>query len=111
MSDFPAWRPLAERTRQALGLLDYDVPRCLPHEPGACGGDYAHHALANLAALKAVVEHRIAHLGPGSDALVGEVHAGVSAQLAAEDPCDQGHGSDDDDGTGGPSRIPDAPRA
>lgn len=85
------WKPLAERTRQALDLLGYSVPRCLPGEPDACGGDFAHHSLAHLAALRAVVEHRIAHLGNGSAALVEEIRTRVSAELATHDPCEQGH--------------------
>jgi hypothetical protein len=91
-TDYAAWKPLAERTREALELLGYGVPRCLPGEPEACGGDYAHHSLAHLAALKAVVEQRITHLGNSSAPLVEEICAKVSAELSADDfPCDQGH--------------------
>ena len=85
------WKPLAESTRQALSLLNYEVPACLPGEPEACGGSFASHTLAHLAALRAVVEHRIAHLGEGSQPMVEDIYASTLATLRAGDPCDQGH--------------------
>ncbi|HEV8653307.1 MAG TPA: hypothetical protein VG276_28910 [Actinomycetes bacterium] len=91
--DYAAWKPLAEATRQALDLLGYGTPRCLPGEPEACGGNFAEHALGHLAALKAVVEHRIAHLGEGSGPMVEQVYAATLATLRRTDPCDQGHQS------------------
>jgi hypothetical protein len=86
------WRALAERTRGALELLDYGVPRCLPGEPEACGGDDAHHALANLAALRAVVDYKIAHLGDGSAPMVEAIRARVAAELEVDGDCDTHHG-------------------
>lgn len=82
------WRAVAEATREALALLGYATPACLPGEPGECGGSDAEHAAANLGALRAVVEHRITHLGPCSRPLVDEVAARIRAELAAGPPCD-----------------------
>lgn len=76
MTDYPQWKPLAERTREALGLLGYKVPACLPGEPEACGGNFAEHAAAYLAALKAVIEVRIGH-----------VEARVRFDVAPGEPC------------------------
>ena len=89
--DRPKWKPIAERTREALGLLGWEVPACLPGEPLACGGDFAEHTLGHLAALKAVVEDRIAHLGDGSAPMVEEIYTSTLATLRTEPPCDQGH--------------------
>lgn len=91
VDDYPKWRPVAEDTRQALELLGWGVPRCLPGEPEACGGSFAHHALAHLATLKAIVEVRIGHLGDGSQPMVEQIYQHALAQLGAEDPCNQGH--------------------
>lgn len=85
------WRQVAEATREALALLGYPVPDCLPGEPGACGGSDAEHAAANLGALRAVVEHRITHLGPEAGPLVDGAAIGVRDQLTAGPACDQGH--------------------
>jgi hypothetical protein len=85
------WRALAVDTRAALELLGYGVPRCLPGEPEACGGDDAEHALAHLAALAAVVDFRLGHLGPGSEPLVAMIRGRVAAELEAGGDCDQGH--------------------
>lgn len=94
--DYPKWQPVAESTRQALELLGWGMPRCLPGEPEACGGNYAEHAAANLGVLKAVVEERITHLGPGSESLVDQVYADSVARLHAEPPCGRpGHGLGD----------------
>jgi hypothetical protein len=90
---YPGWAPLARDTRAALALLGHPLPNCLPGEPAACGGSYAEHALAHLAALRAVVEHRISHLGPGSEAMVETIYASTLAALLADDDCGQpGHG-------------------
>jgi len=85
------WRPVAEATREALHQLGYGTPACLPGEPEECGGSDAEHAAANLGALRAVVEHRIVHLGPEAAPLVEAVTARVRAELAAGPPCDQDH--------------------
>lgn len=88
----PGWRELAESTREALRLLGYGTPDCLPGEPGECGGSYAEHATAHLAALRAVVNQRITHLEQEARAMVREISASVAAKLAEGDDCDQGHG-------------------
>ncbi len=88
---YPAWKPLANRTREALELLNFGMPRCLPGEPEACGGNFAEHALGHLAALKAVVEYHIGHLGEGSAPMVEEIYTNTLAILHTESPCDQGH--------------------
>lgn len=89
--DYPGWQPLAVDTRQALILLRYGVPECLPGEPGACGGNFAEHTLANLGALRAVVEHHIRHLGADAMPLIEQIYARTRDQLAAEPPCGQKH--------------------
>ncbi len=96
---YPKWQPLAERTRQALRLLGYDVPDCLPGERGACGADFAQHAAAFLGALQAVVEHRLIHLGAGMRPLVDEICATTREQLQAAEACEEhpavpGHGDE-----------------
>jgi hypothetical protein len=85
------WQPLATSTRQALRLLGWGSPDCLPGEPEACGGSFAEHAAAHLAALRAVVEHRTAHLGAGAGPMVETVYAETLATLREGDPCEQGH--------------------
>jgi hypothetical protein len=86
------WAPLAVSTRQALLLLDYDIfPDCLPGELHPCGGSFAEHAAAHLAALRAVVEHRITHLGADAQPMVEQIYTATLAGLRAGDPCDQGH--------------------
>ena len=52
------WADLARHSRQALAELGYALkPRCLPDEPEACGGTFADHVMAQLAAIKAVADH------------------------------------------------------
>lgn len=85
------WRPVAEATRETLAQLGYPVPACLPGEPEECGGTDAEHTAANLGALRAVVEHRITHLGPEALPLVEDVAGRIRAELAAGPRCDQGH--------------------
>lgn len=90
-SVYPGWKPLAERTREALALLGYQVPACLPGEPEACGENFVMHAVGNLAALKAVVEVHIAHLDAEAMPMVDGIYANTLANLRAEPPCEQGH--------------------
>jgi hypothetical protein len=85
------WREVAEAARGALALLGWASPDCLPGEPEECGGSDAEHAVAYLGALRAVVEYRITHLGPGARALIEETAARIAAELAAVPPGDQGH--------------------
>jgi hypothetical protein len=89
--DYPKWQPVAQSTRQALGLLGYGVPDCLPGEPQACGGNFAEHAMGNLAALRALVDHRIAHLGADAQPLVDSIYGDILKQLAAAEPCGGDH--------------------
>jgi hypothetical protein len=77
-----AWRQVAEAAREALGLLGYPIaPACLPHEAQPCGGGYAGHAAAHLAALNAVADHQLHHLGY-SPAIHDQVQEKVRAELA-----------------------------
>lgn len=77
-----AWRQVAEATRQALGLLGYPIgPACMPHEAQPCGGGYAEHAAAHLAALNAVADHQLHHLGY-PPLLHDQVYEKVRAELA-----------------------------
>lgn len=85
------WRQVAEATRDALARLGYPVPACLPGEADECGGSDAEHAAANLGALRAVVEHRITHLGSEARPMVDDVAARIGGELAAGPGCDQGH--------------------
>lgn len=62
-----SWAEVARDSREALALLGRATgPRCLPGEPdhGRCGGTFAQHACAHLAALKAIADHELSHLGP-----------------------------------------------
>jgi hypothetical protein len=60
-----AWAPVARSAREALALLGYVIePRCLPDEPGACGGSFADHCVAYFGALKAVSDHQLTHIAP-----------------------------------------------
>lgn len=90
MSD-ERWKGLAENSRRALNLLGYLVePQCMPGESNPCGGTYAEHFTANLAALKAVADHHLAHIGPAFVApIFGPVYDSVADNLAAD--CDAGH--------------------
>ena len=76
------WRGLAESSKGALALLGYPTPPCLPHDPEPCGANYAEHATAQLAALAAVVDHHLIHLGAPElaaatySSVVADLHAG-----------------------------------
>ena len=83
--------------RRALEELSWPVPRCLPGEPGECGGTDAEHAAGYLGALRAVVEFRTAHLhfGEHGGANVAEVvYAATRDELVAIEaarPCGREH--------------------
>lgn len=89
--DDTRWRVLAENSRTALELLGYRVePHCMPGEANPCGGTFAQHFAANLAALKAVTDHHLAHMGPAFVApIYPGAYAAVEADLTAD--CDAGH--------------------
>jgi hypothetical protein len=83
------WKEVAEASRGALELLGYRVPRCLPGEPEACGGNYSEHAVAHLTAIKAVADHQLdQHLRP-PEWLPGEVYAHTTEELVRV--CDLEH--------------------
>ncbi|MGH3222570.1 MAG: hypothetical protein ACRDPY_28390 [Streptosporangiaceae bacterium] len=75
------WAGLAHASRDALGLLGYGItPRCLPDEPEACGGTFAEHVAAHLAALKAVADHHLTHLGAPAG-MLADVYEHTTADL------------------------------
>jgi hypothetical protein len=79
------WADLARASRDALGLLGYGIsPRCLPDEPGACGGTFAQHVMAHLATLMAVAEHHLSHLGAPAEQ-VAEIYERAVAELQHAD--------------------------
>jgi len=78
------WAGVARASRDALALLGYVVgPRCLPDEDEPCGGTFTMHACANLAAVKAVADHQLAHLGPQMGPMHGSVYNDVRGELEA----------------------------
>ncbi|HLM89268.1 MAG TPA: hypothetical protein VK284_09600 [Streptosporangiaceae bacterium] len=78
-----AWAAVARASRDALALLGYVVgPRCLPDEAEPCGGSFALHACANLAALKAVADYQLMHLGPGMNPV--QIYLEVRGELETE---------------------------
>jgi hypothetical protein len=85
--DYPGWKDLAEELRQALHLLHFDVPQCLPGEPEACGGNFAEHALSYLAALRARVDNEIEHLGESAQSHVRMIYASTLDELRQDSPC------------------------
>jgi hypothetical protein len=77
-----AWAQVARALRNALALLGYVVgPRCLPGEGAPCGATFAEHACANLAAIKAVADHQLTHLGPQMAPMHGSVYLDVRNEL------------------------------
>lgn len=87
------WAGVARNSRQALNLLGYQVePQCMPGEANPCGGTFAEHFAANLAALKAVADHHLMHLGVQFVApIYGAAYQSVDGALRAD--CDAGHTS------------------
>jgi len=79
-----AWADLARNSIQALGLLGYPVPPCLPDNAEPCGGTYAEHCVANLAALSAVIDHQLKHLAP-PDGMFTEIYTDIEAKLQHPD--------------------------
>lgn len=83
-----SWKRVAESSRECLALMGYPIdPRCLPGEPGACGGTFAEHAMAHMATLKAVCDHQLDHLGHPA---AGKVHAAALSDLIMSCP-EAGH--------------------
>lgn len=80
------WAGMARATRAALHQLGWGTPYCLPDEPEACGGSYAEHTAAHLAALKAVADHHLAHLAPRAQ-LVDEIYLRTGAELHGRSDC------------------------
>jgi hypothetical protein len=82
------WAQVARDSRDALALLGFPITgRCLPDEAEPCGATWAQHAAAQLATLRAVVDHQLEHVGlPG---VAGEVYRHEAAELEAE--CWQAH--------------------
>jgi hypothetical protein len=77
------WEPLACSSREALRLLGYAItPRCLPGEPDACGGTFAQHAASHLAALGAVIEHHVGHLGSSFDSLIERIYNDTAEEVS-----------------------------
>lgn len=85
--DYPKWKEIAEATRRALHDLHHEVPQCLPGEPEACGGSFAHHTLANLATLRARVDYEIEHLGEKAQPTVHQIYSNVLEMLHGESGC------------------------
>lgn len=79
------WESLAVATRDALRLLGYDGPDCLPGEPGACGGTFYQHVAAHLGALSAVVDHHLAHVHADGRDMAADVAAKTWTDL--EEAC------------------------
>jgi hypothetical protein len=78
------WAGVARASRDALALLGYVVgPRCLPGEADPCGASFTLHACANLAAIKAVADHQLTHLGPQMGPVHGDIYLDVRSELEA----------------------------
>lgn len=90
------WSEVARRWREALRLLDFDTPNCLPGErDGAdCGGSEVEHAYSYLGALLAVLEHKLEHVSPAARVLVESAHDAAAVELAMIEsiyPCERDH--------------------
>ena len=84
MSD-QQWKPLALSSREALSQLGYTVgTRCLPHELDPCGGDFAEHTVAHLAAIKAVADHHLAHLGAPAE-MINSIYVSTAAAVDCQE--------------------------
>lgn len=77
------WAALAHASGQALSLLGYPVPPCLPDDTEPCGGNFATHLAANLAALSAVIDHHLAHLNPPGGLFTTVYHA-IETEIEAK---------------------------
>jgi hypothetical protein len=93
-----AWHGAAVRWREALRLLGFDTPDCLPGEPGGleCGGSDVEHAVSYLGALAAVVEHHLEHVPAGGLEVAESARTAAVIELALVDaarPCGGDHAS------------------
>ena len=60
------WAPVARSARSVLETLGFAIdPKCLPGEAEPCGGTFAQHCVAYFAAISAVSDHQMEHLGIG----------------------------------------------
>lgn len=85
-----SWAEYARAARDALARLGYGLaPRCLPGEDEECGATYAQHTVAYLAAINAVCDHQLAHLGPAYSEVEVRIYLYESAAL--EERCEDGH--------------------
>lgn len=75
------WDSLAVASRDALRLLGYGGPDCLPGEPAECGGTFYEHVVAHLGALSAVVDHHLTHVRHDSLGMAADVKARIWADL------------------------------
>jgi hypothetical protein len=67
------WADLARAARRSLVHMGfYCESGCLPDEPSPCGGTFAQHAAVNLARLRAVTDHHLAHLAAPSAVIEDE---------------------------------------
>jgi hypothetical protein len=76
------WATLARNSRVAMAAFGKETPPCLPDEAEPCGATFAQHAGAHLAALKAIIDHHLEHLGPEFMAcLYPDVYAATQAEM------------------------------
>jgi len=91
------WATLARNSRVAMAAFGKETPPCLPDEAEPCGATFAQHAGAHLAALKAIIDHHLEHLGPEFMAcLYPDVYRATQAELAEVCPHEPGGGADAD---------------
>ncbi|HEV2243543.1 MAG TPA: hypothetical protein VGR98_21030 [Streptosporangiaceae bacterium] len=87
---------MAVRYRRALELLGWPLPKCLPGERYACGGDDAEHVASYLGAVQALADFKLEHLHLGergawlAHQAFGQVHDELAAIEAAR-PCGREH--------------------
>lgn len=86
-----AWAEYARASRDALAILGYPGPRCLPDEAAPCGGSYTQHATAYLATIKAVCDHQLKHLGPPFATMHGQIYWEKRAELESGHGCQGVH--------------------
>jgi hypothetical protein len=56
------WAQVARNARQALTLLGYPVPECMPDEPDAYGGSVIEHAASYFTAIVVIADHQLTHV-------------------------------------------------
>jgi hypothetical protein len=76
------WAKPARDSRAALKLLGWNIdPKCLPDEANPCGASFAMHAMAHYAAIKALCDHQLEHLGPAFEAASNDIYETYRAEL------------------------------